>query len=91
MATAGPTLVTSAPFSQLAPRFGSKRLADSTDVATLLREARTSCGPTQSQVAERAGCSVHAVWEAERGNGTVALLTRSRPALYVRLASPPRG
>ena len=61
------------------------------DVATLLREARASSGLTQSEVAERAGCSLHAVWEAERGNGTVALLTRVFTALDVRLAGFPRG
>lgn len=61
------------------------------DVATLLREARTSSGLTQNQVAARAECSLHAVWEAERGNGTVALLSRLMAALDVRLAGLPRG
>ena len=76
---------------EVTPRFGSIRLAVSMDFATLLREARTSCGLTQSQVGERAGCSLHAVWEAEHGHGTVALLYRLLTALDVRLAGLPRG
>src|SRR3954467_1709217 len=62
------------------------------DIAAAIREARTSSGLSQSELAHRASVSPHAVWELEaRGNGTVALLTKLCPALDLRFAGLPRG
>ena len=62
------------------------------DVANTIRSARTSLGLTKPTLAERAGVSVHAVWEVEnRNNGTVALLSALCTALDVRFAGLPRG
>jgi phage N-6-adenine-methyltransferase len=59
--------------------------------ASGVRSARTTSGLTQTQLANQAGCSVHAVWELERGNGTVALLERIASALDLRFVGLPPG
>ncbi|WP_414472778.1 DNA N-6-adenine-methyltransferase [Microvirga sp. M2] len=62
------------------------------DFAAAIRDARTSSGLTQSELAQKAGVSLHAVWEIEsRGNGSVALLTSVCAALDLRFAGLPRG
>jgi phage N-6-adenine-methyltransferase len=61
------------------------------DLPAEIRLARTSSGLSQTEVASRAGCSLHAVWEIERGNGTVQLLDRVMTALGMRIAGLPRG
>ena len=62
------------------------------DFAAAIREARTSSGLTQSDLAARAGVSSHAVWELEnKGNGTVAVLSAVCAALDLRFAGLPRG
>jgi phage N-6-adenine-methyltransferase len=62
------------------------------DIAAIVREARTSSGLSQSDLARRAGVSIHAVWELEnRGNGTVDVLSSVVAALDLRFAGLPRG
>jgi len=60
-------------------------------LSEIVRHGRTSTGLTQAQVAARASVSPHAVWELERGNGTVAMFGAVLDALDVRLAGLPRG
>jgi phage N-6-adenine-methyltransferase len=59
--------------------------------AEAVRTARVSSGITQQVLAERSGCSIHAIWEIEQGNGTVALLSAVLASLNVRIAGLPRG
>lgn len=62
------------------------------DFSAAIRKARTSSGLSQTDLAERAGVSPHAVWEIEnRGNGTVDILARLCAALDLRFAGLPRG
>ncbi|GGK46116.1 DNA N-6-adenine-methyltransferase [Salinarimonas ramus] len=61
------------------------------DFASIVREERTSKGLTQGELAERAGLSLHAVWEAERGNGSVAVLAALVSALDIRFAAAGTG
>jgi transcriptional regulator with XRE-family HTH domain len=62
------------------------------DLAGIVREARTSSGLSQAELATRASVSPHAIWELEaRGNGTVGLLTKVCAALDLRFAGLPRG
>src|SRR4051812_39408104 len=61
------------------------------DLAGIVREARTSSGLSQAELASRASVSPHAIWELEaRGNGTVALLTKVCAALDLRFTGLPR-
>ncbi len=61
------------------------------DFGNIVREERTSKGLTQAALAERAGLSLHAVWEAERGNGSVAVLAALVAALDIRFAAVAKG
>lgn len=62
------------------------------DFATIIREARTSSGVTQDELAARAGVTANTIWELEsRGSGTVALLTKVVAALDLRFAGLPQG
>jgi len=61
------------------------------DFGAIIREARTSSGLSQADLAKRAGVSIGAIYELEvRGNGTVALLTRLCTALDLRFTGLPR-
>jgi transcriptional regulator with XRE-family HTH domain len=60
------------------------------DFATAVREARTSSGLTQADLASRAKVSQHAIWELEnRHNGTVAVLAAACAALDLRFTVYP--
>lgn len=59
------------------------------DFVTAIRTARTASGLTQTELAQRVGCSLHAIWEVERGNGTVSLLDRIILKLGLRHGHPP--
>lgn len=61
------------------------------DFATILREERASKGLSQAALAVQAGVSPHAVWEAEQGNGTVAVLTALSKALDIRFVGLASG
>src|SRR5688500_6994638 len=61
------------------------------DIPALIRSARKSAGLTQTQLADRVGCSLHAVWQVERGNGTVTLLNSILADLTVRFVGLPPG
>lgn len=61
------------------------------DFASIIREERTSKGLTQGELAKRANCSLHAVWEAERGNGSVAVLSALVASLDIRFAAVAKG
>jgi transcriptional regulator with XRE-family HTH domain len=66
---------------------GTKRM----DFGTFIRQARTSSGLSQAELANRAGLSIGVIYELEaRGNGTVALLTKLCTALDLRLTGLPR-
>jgi transcriptional regulator with XRE-family HTH domain len=56
-----------------------------------IRDARTSSGLSQTELAARANVSLHAVWDAERGNGTVAVLAAIISALELRFAGLPKA
>ncbi len=71
--------------------FRVSRTVPRVNFAEAIRNARVSSGITQQGLADRSGCSVHAIWEIEKGNGTVALLVRVLEAMDVRIAGLPRG
>lgn len=68
-------------------RWGRLPEQESTIVGYLLREAREAQGLTQSELAERIGCSQQAVSQAERwaSNPTVQFLERWAAAVGGRL------
>jgi len=62
------------------------------DFGAIIREARTSSGLSQADLANRAGVSIGAIYELEaRGNGTVALLITLCQTLDLRFAGLPKG
>jgi phage N-6-adenine-methyltransferase len=62
------------------------------DIATIIRDARTSSGLTQAELAQRAGCTANGVWEMEaRAAGTMKLLATISTALDLRFAGLPKG
>jgi transcriptional regulator with XRE-family HTH domain len=70
-------------------------IQDDTDLLPLgeaVKRLRKSHGMTQPELAVRAGCSTHAVWEMEvRTNGTVAMLERLTSAMGGRWVGLPKG
>src|SRR3954454_16073071 len=62
------------------------------DFASTIHHARTSAGLSQADLAAKAECSIHAVWEVEnRANGSVLLLERLVTALGLRFAGMGTG
>lgn len=65
---------------------------DTSRVGRWVRDLRQSMGLSQAELAARASCGVHAVWELEaRGNGTMAILQAVTAALDGRWIGFPRG
>src|SRR3712207_2565751 len=61
------------------------------DFSTIIREARTSSGLSQPELAAKAGVGVATVWRFERdGDGTIDVLTRICRALDLRFTGLPR-
>ena len=60
--------------------------------ASIVREARTSSGLSQAELATRAGVTTNTVWEMEnQGSGTVAVLSKIIAALDLRFTGLPKG
>jgi transcriptional regulator with XRE-family HTH domain len=62
------------------------------DVGVGVRTARRKAGLTQAELAEKAGCSRHAIWELEKhGSGTLNVLARVFDAVGLRFTRVPEG
>jgi transcriptional regulator with XRE-family HTH domain len=59
--------------------------------AEVIRTARNASGLSQSELAAKAACSKNAIWNIERGKGSMALLVSVLGALDVQIAGLPRG
>jgi len=60
-------------------------------IAEIIRTARVGHGLTQADLAERAGVSVQAIKDLERGSGRLPILAAVLTILDVRLAGLPKG